>query len=533
MPRRSTLFVLALFTLVFACSSGEPTTPDDSNNPPVSTPDAEKINALVQSLPDWPAVVPTARPPVPEPAIFLEQPYPGGDVIDYRCSASGKNLVRSFPQLLAAGNDFDNLYPGALVEGASVRSGRPVLLPLARAPITIRINLPIPEQSRRIDNVNSVTMAQAIANLQLAAANQQGTQDPVRADMVFELSEANSFDQSMTSVGVSLGYSAPFSGVGANANIDGSLTRSVRTHSVVVKFVQQMFTVRVADELQPKAADFLGASVRLADLEALQASGKIASGNLPLYVESVTYGRVLLFTLKSTDVASAEDLKVAMQASGNAYRGSGSLTQQQRQTLGSATYRFVVFGGPQDAATAAIANLDWSRFFVPASATTAVPIAFTVRTLKGRETATIFNDVVYDERGGCDEPTSYSVNVRFTRVERTSGTCLACAFAAEIRQPGALPSIMQAGVIGPTTGPLTFNVSRNMTLAPGQKFDVCSEFDTSAACGPFGYPGAVTASLNNMRLLNNGVDRTTTQDISALGAAARFTYVVRKTANFP
>ncbi|MEW5916124.1 MAG: thiol-activated cytolysin family protein, partial [Gemmatimonadota bacterium] len=187
--------------------------------------------------------------------VVIEEAYPGGDVIDYRCDVSGKNLVRTFPKLLAMGSDFSALYPGALIEGNSARSGRPVVIPIARAPLTIRINLPIAQQSKRVTDVNATTMLQAVADLQRAAAGEQGTRNVVPADMVFELSEANTFEQSMTSVGISLGYSSPLRSIAANTNIDGRTSRSVRTHSVVVKFVQEMFTVRAADDLLPEASD--------------------------------------------------------------------------------------------------------------------------------------------------------------------------------------------------------------------------------------------------------------------------------------
>jgi hypothetical protein len=146
-----------------------------------------------------------------------------------------------------------------------------------------------------------------------------------------------------------------------------------------------------------------------------------------------------------------------------------------------------VFGGPQSAATAAIANLDWSRYFVPASATTAVPIAFTVRSLKGRETATIYNDITYEERGGCKPPISYTVDVTLTRVERTSGFCLACMFSADIRFPGGTATILRSGVFGPATGPMTFSDSRTVTLAPGQSFNLCSNFGSGSSCAAYGY----------------------------------------------
>jgi hypothetical protein len=514
-----------------ACTDSATEPEEDPIRPPPA--DAAAINAFVTALPDWPSSVPAQRAPVARAPLILREAYPGNDIIEYQCGVSGKNLVRTFPKLLAAGSDFSRIYPGALVEGASVRSGTPVTLAIGRSPITVRINLPLQRQSIRVTDVNSTNVLQAIADLQRAAATEQGTRDVIPADMVFELAEATTLDQSMTAIGVAAGYEDPMKGIGASGNIDTRMTRSAKTNSVVVKFVQEMFTVRVADDELPEAADFFAPGVRVADLQALQAAGKISPANLPLYVESVTYGRAMLFTLRSTDVENVEELRVAMQASGRGFNGSASLTTRQRQLLTSATYQFVIFGGPQSAATAAIASLDWSKYFVPAAATTAVPIAFTVRSLKGRETATIYNDIVYDERGGCKLPSSYTVEVTLTRVERSSGFCLACSFSAEIRYPGAiLPVVMRAGVFGPATGPMTFSDKRTVSLAPTQSFNLCSFFDTGSFCMPFGYPGAVSGNTNNMKSLTSGVTATLSPTANAPGAAGKFTYSVKKTAHF-
>jgi hypothetical protein len=208
------------------------------------------------------------------------------------------------------------------------------------------------------------------------------------------------------------------------------------------------------------------------------------------------------------------------------------MTNRQKELLRSATYQVVAHGGPQSAALDAIAALDWSRYFVPATATTAVPIAFTVRTLKGREVATIHDDVVYDMRDGCRPPASYTVDVTLTRVERRSGFCLACVFSSWIGRPGAPSATLQTGVFGPSTGPMSFNTSRTVTLAPGQKLDLCSSFDITQACAPYGYPGAVNGNLNNMKTLDDGREATRTVDVNTTGASGRFTYRVRKRANY-
>ena len=523
MTRLHRLTALAGLSVLAAC--GTDSTGPDGGIP--KSPDAAKIESIITALPDWVDNMPSQRAPVARPAVFLREAL-GSDFMDYKCDVSNLNTVKPFNRVLSAGSNLSNLYPGALIEGKTLRGGSPaVITSLARAPMTLRISLPLGNQSIEVKDVNSVTMAQAIADLQRRGATEQGVKDVIPANMVFELTEANTFDQSMTAVGVSAGYSNPLKGIDAGGNINSSNTRSVKTNSVVVKFVQEMYTINVAEDLLPKGSDFFAASVREADLQALVASGQFGPDNIPLYIESITYGRALFFSARSTDVIDVNELKAAMNVAGGAFRGGATLTQRQRSLLSTANYQILPFGGPQSAATAAIASLDWSKFFVPAEATTAVPIAFTVKTLKGRQVATIHNNVAYDQRTGCRAPASYTVDVNLTRVERASGFCLACAFIARVDA-----SIMQAGVFGPTTGAQSFNVTRTRTIAPGQSFNLCSEFAELASCMPFGYPGAVNGNLNNLKSIGDGSTVTFTPTVNALGAAGKFTYRVSKRANY-
>lgn len=512
--------LVLLLVGVAACES----TPSGSEQPP----DFDALSSYLRSLPAWSDEAPEPQSPSQRSPIYKVE-----NDLDYRCGVTEKNLVRTFEQLMAAGSDFSNLYPGALVEGNSVRSGTPRTLALPRAPMTLRINLPIAQQSVEVSDVSATSVAQAVADLQRAAASDQGTIDVVPADMVFDLAEASSFEQSMVEIGVSLAFAAPLRGVTAGGNLETSTTRSVRTHSVAVKFVQEMFTVEMADDRISDPAEFLGVDTTLDELLALQGTGSIGPDNIPLYVESVTYGRILMFSLRSTDVDQADELAAAMQASGSGLSGTANLTTRQREILSNANYQFVVFGGPQDAAGEAIANLDWRRFFTPAQVTTAVPIAFTVRTMNGQQRATIHDDVTYLERQGCEAPTSYTVNVNLTKVEHMGGTCSPCLFSSEIRRSGAAHSIIRGGAFQwPFLDPKTYDDSRTLSLAPGQRFRLVSAFGIGSFSMVFGYPGAVSASTNNMPLLSNGQWRTLTANANALAAEGRFTYRVRKTANW-
>lgn len=363
--RHLPLILLATAATLSAACGGADGVSGVDNNQKVS-PDATKIEAMIAALPDWIDNAPSPRATIARAPVYLREAI-GTDLLDYRCNVSGQNVVRVFPRILAAGSNLSNLYPGALVEGASLSTGSPaVISSVARAPITLRITLPIAKQSLNVSEVSGTSMAQAIADLQRAAAEEQGTRDVIPANMNFALTEASTFDQSMTDIGVAVGYSNPLKGISANGNISSSVSRSVKTNSVVVKFVQEMYTIDLAEDALPTGASFFASTVRESDLAALASAGKFGGDNIPLYVASITYGRVLFFSAQSTDVIDAHELQSALSASAGAFNGSASLTTRQRSLLSTATYQIVPFGGPQSAATAAIASLDWSKFFVPA-----------------------------------------------------------------------------------------------------------------------------------------------------------------------
>ncbi|MBK8245979.1 MAG: thiol-activated cytolysin family protein [Gemmatimonadetes bacterium] len=320
MTRLLRLTALAGLSVLAAC--GTDSTGPDGGIP--KSPDAAKIESIITALPGVGRqhAVPTGTG---RPSGGVPAGSPGSDFMDYKCDVSNLNTVKPFNRVLSAGSNLSNLYPGALIEGKTLRGGSPaVITSLARAPMTLRISLPLGNQSIEVKDVNSVTMAQAIADLQRRGATEQGVKDVILANMVFELTEANTFDQSMTAVGVSAGYSNPLKGIDASGNINSSNTRSVKTNSVVVKFVQEMYTINVAEDLLPKGSDFFAASVREADLQALVASGKFGPDNIPLYIESITYGRALFFSARSTDVIDVNELKAAMNVAGGAFGGGAT-----------------------------------------------------------------------------------------------------------------------------------------------------------------------------------------------------------------
>ena len=139
--------------------------------------------------------------------------------------------------------------------------------------------------------------------------------------------------------------------------------------------------------------DFFAADVTQADFDRQRQLGTMGPGNLPCYVQSVTYGRMLVYTMTSTEATSAQELQLAVQASYGAWEGSGDLDSRQRQLVQNSSIEVQVFGGTQedqlDAIKQALHTGDFSSFLVPVPSTTAVPLSYRINDLKNRQPAVI------------------------------------------------------------------------------------------------------------------------------------------------
>lgn len=385
---------------------------------PTDNPVATEINRYIKQLPDCK----TDSIPQTEPVLKAKINVPT-ETDPYQCDTYEKTLVRSLQDIIAVETNPGMIWPGALIQGKTLETGELQLINARRAPITLQTNLPLSKNFQVVDEPNSVKALQAIADFQIAAGQLPNGSEAGAGQMNFSVEEAASFEQSMLAMGISGGFTEPQSQIGLDASANVSVERSYREHTVIAKFMQKMFTVRLADDLLAEPADFFPLDFSESELQNLKEKGELGADNLPLYIESVTYGRIMLFTMKSTSVTSAENLSAALQASMNNYANAGGeLTQEQQTVLENSSATIYSAGGTKDAANAAIANLNWSEFFKAAPATTAVPISFVAKTLNGKRIVKIVDAAQYVQRDNCRGPSSYEVTVTWTNNDYT-GAC--------------------------------------------------------------------------------------------------------------
>jgi hypothetical protein len=215
----------------------------------------------------------------------------------------------------------------------------------------------------------------------------------------------------MLDLGLSLNYDSE----ALHAKFESAFRQEERKekHSIAVQLVQPMFSLWVDLSDFRRPADHFGTRVTGGEIQALIDAGRIGDQNPPALIESITYGRIMYFTMTSTDVESSSELELAVEAAWGSIDGGAELTERQHQLLTQSDTRILAYGGDQAVAEAALASGRLSEFFTSVNTTTAAPLSLQARTLDGTPIE------VADEAsvralscGSVQEPYTFEVRVR-------------------------------------------------------------------------------------------------------------------------
>lgn len=355
---------------------------------PPETPGSSHYNTFSASLPKWSEFSPPAIPsnePTGDTSRFTE-------VVDgtaLKCATRQYTLEDNPRQLVTMDPNVDALWVGSLLQGKHYLKGIGSLaeLPIRqRAPVEIYIDVLGREVNRTIEDPNPARVQQNIADLVLEL---DASGVPFATDVNFL--EATSY--SMEQAALQLGMSAKF--LGARVRTSLSTSSRVDRHTLLVSFQQKLFTVSMVSPQEP--GGFFSQEFTEGALEEQIRLGRIGDDNLPVYVASITYGRMINFSFTST--ASVDEMRATLDASFKSV-GSGvetNLTFEQRKILEEAEIGLVAIGGPQELALSAIRTGDYREFFseaVPLS--TAVPISYQINNVTDNTPASFGETTVYN-----------------------------------------------------------------------------------------------------------------------------------------
>ena len=392
-PWRASLALAALLALV-ACG-GQPTGPVGS------------VDAFVAALPAWDEVAPPVVENPGEPtgeAPVIDQETVDGTV--YTCSTTPYSIAKNPTEMALFNPDASVLWPGALIRGGSHLSvGSLELLAVSRerrAPLGISIQgggvLGIPGGvSLTVDQPVGSTVREGINQLVVNALDSDVAVGAGAS--TFTSVESHSTQQTL----LSLGLDARYLGVEASARLDYSKDASQRTYTAY--FVQRLFTIAV--DLPERPSSMFADGVTGADLQALGISGS----NLPLYIDSVSYGRILMYSFTSS--ASRERIEAALEFSYDSPVGGvdGFAEADLQETLSTARIEVFALGGPNTGVQNLIRDGTLASYFeAPLAINQVEPISFTVRNLGDNTLAKVGDTTSYDVRtclpvgGGLPQP---------------------------------------------------------------------------------------------------------------------------------
>ena len=374
--------------------------------PPTTVPSNDEIDTFVRDITDWDAIAPAPAPlgrarlgeptEPTEAVIDVERTDDAGAPIvereAYVCQSQDYSLTENPREVVLADPSAGQLWPGALLDGAAHAQG--ALRPIAinrdnRAPLGISVAgggvLGIRSGiSTIVDEPTGSTVREGINQL-IANA--------LEADVVtgagyssFESVESHSSNQ----VALELGLSARYLGHRLDAELDYS--KDVNESTYTAYFIQRLYTIAVDAPQTP--SDFFAAAVTPDEL----AAAGIGPDTPPLYVGSVSYGRILMYSITSTD--SAEQIAGAIEYSYNGLAGgvSAEVAASYEETLSNSAIQVLAVGGPNAGVQNLIESGDLASYFEQDLALNQVePIAFTVNRLSDNQLAEVVDTTEYTQ----------------------------------------------------------------------------------------------------------------------------------------
>jgi len=310
--------------------------------------------------------------PVDAPAVIEGTPSAPAPEGDYACTTQNLTETRQYDRVVAYAANSDWMYPGAILGADSVMTGLFTQIVLPRAPETISVSLENlcgkkqaavadPSLSSYRDALSSILDAEITGS--------------TPANLYSEIEEVHSENQLNMALGVQASW-----GLGI-ANLKSSFDFSkqdVRSR-YVVRYTQAYYTVDLDAPASPSA--LLAPEVSLDDVEA-----KMDAQRPPVYVSSVTYGRMVLFTFESQ--YSSEEMSAALDFT---YSGgvdvSGNVSVTYKDMISQSKITAYILGGDAGTAAQTIDSYDALKNFIKSGGnysrqSPGAPIAYKLSYLK-------------------------------------------------------------------------------------------------------------------------------------------------------
>ena len=334
-------------------------------------------------------------PPEEEESMMTLLPLTGTTAsVMFECERTKHVVQRNYDSILALGDAYTDVKPGMILQGGPLKEGNMTPVPLARSPISVSIDLGVRNPARLIPNPTSSSIQVAVADLQREADSWLGTLPDLPARINYHSESASSFEEAALDLGVNVKYAAKLFEVGIGAAFGNAEQRTEST--VVARLYQPMYTISFGDDEISTPRGFFSDTLTDDDFWTQSDAGTMSRDNLPVFVKSVTYGRILLFSITSNAVSSTQELSTFVRGSFLGFSGDSEAAHRYQEILESSEIRLLALGGSAEDALYAIRAANYNLFFTNATATTAIPLNYHVQyLLGGRPTARLGNALEY------------------------------------------------------------------------------------------------------------------------------------------
>lgn len=258
---------------------------------------------------------------LPQPEVLDQtEPMTDPDNDAYECYSTTYRAAPGFDELLAMDPTTDVIYPGAMLQGSSIPTGEYIPITADRAPITLSISLqnlsgsPVVE----IEDPKVSTVREGLKTIL-----DQEVESATPAKINFSIEQVYSEEH----VNLALGANYRSAGSGVQSSFD--FNSSQYKNKFVLKYLQVYYTIDMDPPENP--SDLFNNLSEVSDL----------GQTTPVYVASMAYGRMVLYTIESnrseTDINSAFNATFAS--------SDGSVSAEHQEVIEESSVKALVIGG--------------------------------------------------------------------------------------------------------------------------------------------------------------------------------------------
>jgi thiol-activated cytolysin len=322
------------------------------------------------------------------------------------CTESKYNLQQNAEQVAIIRPTNGIIWPGALVKiNAGLLNGMPEPVTIKAAPITLRIDLPnMGEKGTIFVNEPSNSNTSTAIDKALDWWNNNAYEEGYRNASNSSYSASSSFSQEQLAIDLGLNVKWASGSVSTLFNRTSTKTQKV----AMMTFKQVFYTVTLNTPTQPGIVFDPNVNID-------QIKSTFSNSAPPGYVHSVSYGRMIMFRMITTESATSTEAEAAIQyGAGKLNTADVNLKTKYQNILQNSTIEVITIGGNADTASYAtqaknfgdLAHILTGSNAVYSKSNPGVPIAYTVKFLKDNKVAKMgyttnytANDCIFSKRG--------------------------------------------------------------------------------------------------------------------------------------